>query len=172
MPKDITRTDSGFSFTGDEENEGPLRLPKADIEALGRVLEHIRHAFSEQTPTVPSGGLKPLLLAEEIYRGRRIRDDTFRDLDFSDPRWDMLLGLFIADARGQKILLSGAYGLAAAPATTGMRHLTALVESGIVRRINDESDSRSTVVCLTDEGRKKILSVLNAWGQHGSGPSG
>jgi len=118
-----------------DEVELPLRLSSEDINALGQVADRLR--ASRRTAAIPSPGNEADLLglAQSIYRLRRLRDEVFGDLTFADPRWDMLLDLFIAREKDRKITVSSACIGAAVPATTALRHLSALVRDGLVERV-------------------------------------
>lgn len=144
--------------------ELPLNIVTAEIEELGLIMDRLRiraRKSDDRLSGVP-GGL--LALAEAIYCFRRRRDDAFgRDM-FSDPRWDMLLDLFIAGERNKRISVSSVCIGASCPATTALRHLSALVRTGLVQRKSDDADGRVVWVELSDDGRAKLVGVLRSWG--------
>ena len=151
-----------------DQIELPLRLATADVEALGRILDRIRATRAKPALPSPDFSDSLLALAESIYRFRRVRDEVFGEGSFSDPRWDMLLDLFISAEKGRRVSVSSACIGAAAPATTALRHLSALVKEGLVERRRHEADARVVNVELTAEGWEKVRRVLLAWMPSGS----
>jgi len=139
----------------------PLGIPTGDIEALGRVIDVLKAGQQRRADPhlpVPSNLVE---LAETIYRFRRGRDAVFDELAFSDPSWDILLDLFIADGRGKKISVSSACIGAASPSTTAIRHMSNLVALELVRRVQSEQDARVVKVELTPKGKEKVARVLS-----------
>lgn len=141
----------------------PIALAMQDVEALVRIADGLRSG-----PT--AGAYAPYPRSEElrrlagaIYRFRRVRDDELGELMFSDPRWDMMLDLYIQEGQGRKVSVSSACVGAVAPATTALRHLGALVHHGFIERRGDPSDARVMLIELTNRGREKLERVLASW---------
>lgn len=142
----------------------PLNLVTAEIEKIGRILDGLRATIDTAEPIVePTSPSALVKLARSMYRFRRVRDEEFGSSMFHDPRWDMLLDLFIASELGRRISTSSACIASSAPSTTALRHLSALVTHGLVRRVSNGHDARSTWVELTDEGHARVASVLSRW---------
>ncbi|HZF43726.1 MAG TPA: MarR family winged helix-turn-helix transcriptional regulator [Sphingomonadaceae bacterium] len=139
----------------------PLGIPTGDIEALGRVIDRLRAGQQRRADLDLPAPSNLVELAETIYRFRRCRDAVFDELAFSDPSWDILLDLFIADGRGRKISVSSACIGAASPSTTALRYLSNLVALDLVRRVESEQDARVVNVELTPTGRRKVARVLS-----------
>lgn len=140
----------------------PLRTLTDEIEALGRLIDRLKTTRNSVIAFAPFGAGDLLAVAEMIYRFRRIRDAVFGEPLFSDPSWDMLLDLFIADQRGKEISVSSACIAAAAPSTTALRHLSNLVTIGLVQRVQCHQDARVVHVKLTSEGQDRIVRVLSS----------
>jgi hypothetical protein len=88
-----------------------------------------------------------------IYALRRKRATIFGNADlFSEPAWDILLDLFIAQGEGKDVSVSSACIGSAAPPTTGLRWLGVLTDEGLVLRENDAEDNRRVLVRLTPAG--------------------
>lgn len=144
--------------------ELPLQLPTDTIERLGVLIDELRASRSSPEPSVePSDAADLLGIAQSIYRLRRIRDDAFDNRIFADPAWDILLDLFIAAERGRRVSVSSACIGAAVPATTALRHLSALAKHGLVSRDSSESDFRVSWVALTPTGYQKMKDVLTSY---------
>lgn len=95
-----------------------------------------------------------LRIARKIYALRRKRTSIFGNADlFSEPAWDILLDLFIANAEDKDVSVSSACIGSAAPPTTGLRWLGVLTEEGLVKRENDPEDNRRVLVKLTPAGQ-------------------
>lgn len=142
----------------------PLNLVIAEIEKLGRIIEDLRSRQVDLGVAPPSGPETGLVaVARSIYRLRRIREEVFGPSLFSDPSWDILLDLYIAAEKGKKVSVSSACVASASPATTALRHLSALVKYGLVSRQNSDVDSRVVWVELTHSGHDKVTAVLSAW---------
>lgn len=144
-----------------DQIELPLDVLTAEIEKLGRIVDAIRATQATRLLDAPPDVNDELLAkAVSIYRFRRQRDDAFGQQMFADPRWDILLDLFIAGRQRRTISISSACIGACAPSTTALRHLSALVKHGLVRRESSEFDLRTHWVELTEEGRDKIERLL------------
>lgn len=152
-------------------NEGALAYETADMESLFHpladelmaVASRLRCVATAAPPalgsvtTRPSRNVRPspgsLALARMIYALRRKRATIFGNADlFSEPAWDILLDLFIAQGEGKDVSVSSACIGSAAPPTTGLRWLGVLTDEGLVLRENDAEDNRRVLVRLTPAG--------------------
>lgn len=97
----------------------------------------------------PSERCDPVAHARRILSLRRSRDDTFPDLWFGEPTWDLLLDLYVESAEGRRVSVSSACIASRVPHTTGLRHLTELIDNGHVLREPDPLDARRTYVRLS-----------------------
>jgi DNA-binding MarR family transcriptional regulator len=99
--------------------------------------------------------------ARAILALRRFRDSVFQDLGlFGEPSWNILLDLFEARARGVSVSVSGACVGSGVPATTALRYITALVESGWVIRHPHPWDNRVSLVTLSDDATERMSRIL------------
>jgi DNA-binding MarR family transcriptional regulator len=95
-----------------------------------------------------------LVFARAEARRRLDRREVFGQFDMlSDPAWDILLELYIADATGSPLYASVIGSEAEIPQSTALRWLTVLEKSGLVRRRHDVFDKRRQWVGLTPRGR-------------------
>ncbi len=78
---------------------------------------------------------------------------------FRDPAWDMLLAAFaLGSSTGLPIKsLSVSSGV---PMTTALRYIGLLTRAGLIERMHNARDRRSTLVRLTDEGRRRMTDFL------------
>lgn len=99
--------------------------------------------------------------AERIYRLRRRRDVLFGQANlFGEPAYDILLDIFVAEARGCAVSVSSACIAAAVPPTTALRHISKLVKKGLLARIPDSADRRRAYVELTPRAREALSKYL------------
>jgi DNA-binding MarR family transcriptional regulator len=68
---------------------------------------------------------------------------------FADPAWDILLELYVAELRGQKLNASVLGIEAGIPQSTALRWLALLEKMGLARRSQDVFDKRRQWVALT-----------------------
>ena len=84
-----------------------------------------------------------------VIRARRLRGRYFADHLFADPAWDMLLDLLQAEISQLRVPVSSLCIAAAVPATTALRWLKSMTDSGIFVRRADPHDGRRVFVELS-----------------------
>lgn len=104
--------------------------------------------------------------AHAMYRVRRNRDEASGDLCnlFGEPGWDIMLDLFIARRRGEKVKVSSICLDAGVASTTVLRWLDRLDSEKLIVRSSDPTDARRRLVALTDKGEEFMVSVMSALG--------
>lgn len=128
----------------------------SDIKSAADTLARCLDAIGPHVARSIDGS--PASLAGKLYKVRRKRDALFPALSI-DPSWDMLLYLYDSDRLGREVTISSACHAAAAPLTTGLRHVEALVNKGLVARRDCDIDRRRTFLDLTEVGR----TAMDAW---------
>lgn len=98
-------------------------------------------------------------LAGRIYRFRRARDRLFGPI-FGEPAWDILLDLFVMEAKGARVPVSSACIASGASHSTALRQVDELVRHGLVERVRDEQDKRRTYLMLSTHGLGKLAMVF------------
>lgn len=101
-----------------------------------------------------------LKTAYAIQKARRFRDALFPEM-FADPAWDILLDLYIAHEKQDRVSVSSACIAAAVPPTTALRWLTQMVGQKLVLRHQDENDGRRVFVSLTPEACARMEIILH-----------
>ena len=96
-------------------------------------------------PTVSSRDVR------QVIRQRRLRDELFDSELFADPAWDMLLDLYAARLDRSRVSVSSLCIAAAVPATTALRWIKTLTETGLFERKADQHDARRIFVQLSDD---------------------
>lgn len=84
-------------------------------------------------------------------RKRRAREHFFPSDLFADPAWDMLLDLYAARLEGQMVSVSSLCIAAAVPATTALRWIKTLTDSGLFEREADDKDGRRIFIAMSDK---------------------
>ena len=101
-------------------------------------------------------------LALKAYRDRRRRSTIFGDDTlFGEPAWDILLDLFVAGERGNRVAVTSACIGSGVPSTTALRWLSVLETRGLIEREYDNQDARRSFVRLTAQGRKYMVEYLS-----------
>ena len=105
----------------------------------------------------PSSRIAPVLpnpqIIRQIISNRQARARFFDTNLFADPAWDMLLDLAAAHGEGQQVSVSSLCIAAGVPATTALRWLTQMVESGVFCRVADPVDRRRVFIELSEGAR-------------------
>ena len=107
-------------------------------------------------PTPGSWSAKEI---RSLIHKRRMRDQFFAQDLFADPAWDILLDLMAARMEGKHVSVSSLCIAAAVPATTALRWITGMTESGLLERRMDPNDARRVFIELS----KNTISQLEQY---------
>jgi len=158
---------------------GALRLQAVDFLQKPLSAEEVAHAITRafalvedeataegETGSPPaSSPPRPHDLSAQHLRARYLRalvaaradrDAIFQTGLFSDPAWEMMLDLAMAEASHRPISVTSLCIASGAPATTALRRIDDLEEAGLVSRVPDARDRRRIIVHLTDLGRARM----------------
>jgi hypothetical protein len=153
---------------GEEDRIALLRLSQ-QVEAIAHSLDRMGHAsagregaafdFRQQdaepylASSLPAArpGLPDPQAVRQIIAGRQARARFFDPALFGDPAWDMLLDLTAAHGEGARVSVTSLCIAAGVPATTALRWLTQMVESGIFVRVPDPADRRRAFIALSEK---------------------
>ncbi len=83
-----------------------------------------------------------------VIRARRLRARFFDEELFADPAWDMLLDLLQAEIAQHRVPVSSLCIAAAVPATTALRWIKTMTDSGLFQRRADPHDGRRIFIEL------------------------
>ncbi|RNJ62032.1 MAG: MarR family transcriptional regulator [Porphyrobacter sp. IPPAS B-1204] len=166
---------------GEEDRVALLRLSQ-QVEAIAHSLDRMGHAsasapsafgefrrdYHSEDSGVASGfgaaravqtPLPDPQMVRQIIANRQSRAKFFDPALFGDPAWDMLLDLTAAHGEGAQVSVTSLCIAAGVPATTALRWLTQMVESGIFRRVPDPADRRRAFIALSD----KAIAAMSAY---------
>ena len=126
------------------QREPPSPFIDDHVSAAARAY-HAGPTSAYDGPTVSSRDVRT------VIRQRRLRDELFDAELFADPAWDMLLDLYAARLDRTRVSVSSLCIAAAVPATTALRWIKTLTETGLFERKADQHDARRIFVQLSDD---------------------
>lgn len=91
-----------------------------------------------------------------VLRQRRMREQFFPADLFADPAWDMLLDLYAAQLEGQPVAVSSLCIAAAVPATTALRWIKTMTDTGMFERQSDPRDARRIFIGLSPKAAQAM----------------
>jgi DNA-binding MarR family transcriptional regulator len=153
------------------ENEDDLLSHVGQLRSIARQLWRIAEGFTKSLENEAAASLDDAVpdrkkndgdpapdseqlsrLARNAYKDRRRRDRLFGPDLFAEPAWDMLLDLF-GQSIGRRNIRTRELLLASmVPATTALRWIGELEDSGLISRRPSLVDKRAHYVDLTDKG--------------------
>lgn len=98
-------------------------------------------------------------VVRQVIANRQARTRFFDAALFADPAWDMLLDLTAAHGEGAKVSVTSLCIASGVPATTALRWISQMVESGLFVRLADPDDRRRAFIALSD----KALAAMSAY---------
>lgn len=108
--------------------------------------------------------------ARQIVAGRKQRELYFDPMLFSNPAWDILLNLFVADADARPVTVLDACRGSTVPQGVALRWLCYLKQEEMVLETSDLSCDRQTLIQLSDHARLAIGAYLGSLTALGLGP--
>ncbi len=89
-------------------------------------------------------------LVRQIIARRQARARFFDAELFADPAWDMLLDLTAAHAEHGRVSVTSLCIASGVPATTALRWIRQMTDSGLFERVEDSADRRRAFITLSD----------------------
>lgn len=151
----------------DRMNHAPFNQPATSEAPLSQAsaFSEFRRDYHAPEPAVQNAlgtartGHAPLPdphAVRQIIANRQSRSRFFDSALFGDPAWDMLLDLTAAHCEGARVSVTSLCIAAAVPATTALRWITQMVESGIFVRVPDPADKRRAFIALSDKALRAM----------------
>jgi hypothetical protein len=146
--------------------KGTARLQQLS-EEVGRIANILATLSEDEAPAEsPIGDEAESALSASalraMIRARRLREQYFHAEWFADPAWDMLLDLMAARLDRQRVAVSSLCIAAAVPATTALRWIKTLTDSGLFVRTADPQDGRRVFIELSDKAAAQLGAYLRA----------
>ena len=104
-------------------------------------------------------------LVRRIIRQRQLRARFFEADLFADPAWDMLLDLTAARAEHTRVSVTSLCIASGVPPTTALRWIGQMTESGLLVRVEDETDRRRAFITLTDRAADAMARYFSELGK-------
>lgn len=149
---------------------GALRMHAVDFLQKPLIAEEVAHAIKRALSLledegsaeeqVPSASIASPNYLKALVAARADRDAIFQSGLFSDPAWDMMLDLAVAEATGRPISVTSLCIASGVPTTTALRRIDDLKDAGLVDRAPDPRDKRRILVNLTDQGRERMQAFV------------
>lgn len=92
----------------------------------------------------------------KVIAARGARAKFFDAELFADPAWDMLLDLTAAEVEKAQVSVTSLCIAAAVPATTGLRWIKQLVDTGVFVRVADPVDRRRAFIGLSESSSEAM----------------
>jgi DNA-binding MarR family transcriptional regulator len=99
-----------------------------------------------------------------------LREEVIGGDLFSDPAWDILLDLYAARDRGDRVQVTSIASIAGVPPSTGRRWAKRLVDRGLLERERDRRDQRQTFMRLTPKGEEIMTAFMVRLAEKGMPP--
>jgi response regulator RpfG family c-di-GMP phosphodiesterase len=117
--------------------------------ARDSLMARVDDAISEIEILRSNGSVDSIAL-KNILRKRETRTVLFKDFEYSEAAWDILIELTAARLEGRRLDVSGLCLLTHVSRTTAWRTIQSLVNAGMLIRIEDPDDRRRIHVELVD----------------------
>ena len=108
-------------------------------------------------------------VARDIWRTRGLRQRFLGGFQIADPVWDMLLDLYVAEARGGRVSMTDLALAAGVPRSTGVRWVNTLIGAGQLDAEEDVNDRRRVWVRLSADSRAALDAYFDAAAQAAPG---
>ncbi|WP_040464606.1 hypothetical protein [Erythrobacter sp. NAP1] len=135
--------------------KGGTGSPQSALRAHAETAEITQGTFAaSQPPSLPNSqraSMPDPQLVRRMISARQARSKFFDGELFADPAWDMLLDLTAAKAEKQQVSVTSLCIAAEVPATTALRWIKQLVDTGVFLRVADPSDRRRAFIALSDQ---------------------
>lgn len=143
---------------------GELRRLVGSLLALTERLpdQHDQTLFFQAPANIRQTDAELAAFARRTVECRMVRKQHLPEDMFAEGGWNIMLDAFICEHRGDNVAVTDACLASDVPSTTALRHLSLLIERGLIQKAPDPKDSRRAFVMLTPAGRNAIRAVLSA----------
>ena len=138
-----------FPLAEDYGSNRPTNGPVSFSPAMRDTARHYRTEADLALYARPQPDEGPSAPVRRMLRQRRMREQFFPADLFADPAWDMLLDLYAAQLEGQPVAVSSLCIAAAVPATTALRWIKTMTDTGLFERHADPRDGRRIFIGLS-----------------------
>lgn len=133
-----------------EQQEAPLHQTALKTSRLAQ-------ACSQSSDTTNQG---LAAVASRLLREYDDRQLLFPAGLFADPAWNILLDLYVHQAKNRMVSVTSACIASRVPPTTGLRWIGRLEECGLIDRFADPKDARKVCLRLTRTATEALTTYL------------
>jgi DNA-binding MarR family transcriptional regulator len=146
--------------------------PKIELSLTAEEADLARHLLLRLLKGDLNSGSTSTLheIAGRIWEARQERRNFFPTDLFADPAWDMVLALYCAEGRGERMSVTALGYSVGLAQTTALRWIGMLTDAGLVERLPDDHDRRRYFMKLTAAASEKISSWLISVGSRLGSP--
>ena len=101
-------------------------------------------------------GERAIKRAAAMVATRERRKKFFNASMFGEPAWDVLLALYLAEARGERTNINTLTQSSGAAPTTALRWMNYLENHQLISREEHPTDVRASIVRLTDKAQRAL----------------
>lgn len=120
----------------------------------------VRHEAAARAADSATDVAADVALARTLYASRSRGNRIFGAHILSDPKFEMLLDLFVSEYDGRHVSVSDLCLAADVPQTTGLRYIEKLETAGFVRRSPDPGDGRRWWIEATDRALSGVTHLM------------
>ena len=124
---------------------------------LAGAAAHVAAAPDVNAQTVDVAGT-----IERLIRLRRSRASFFSQALFSEPAWEILLVLALAETRYHRLTVSKLCARVDAPATTALRWIKLMTAEGLLVRRDDATDKRRKYIRLSAGAHARMVDYCSS----------
>ena len=142
----------------------PIRMTNEELDYLATAVRHARATSLSNTRAMEPISVRHATArdrAASLLALRKRREDALGADLFAEPAWDILLDLFVRYIDRTKTSTTSAALAARVPLSTALRHVSILVQKGLVRQTVSTTDLRLQYVSMSDAGVAHMLSLLS-----------
>ena len=103
-----------------------------------------------------------LRAARSELERRKLRKRFLPTEWFAEGAWNIMIDLFENEQSGTEVCVTSACIAAEVPATTALRNIAQLIESGMVQKLPDPKDQRRAFLRLSHKGSRVMRDVLSS----------
>lgn len=136
----------------------------SDITTPAEQLRQLSDVILDIADTLESSQHGPGELAKQVrstIAARSGRQSIISGDVFSDPAWDILLALFLANVEGRHMSVTDLCAAASVPTSTALRWIALLEKQGAIVRTANTEDARKANLGLSGEHAQRMRLFFN-----------
>jgi len=140
-----------------------VELTPQDLDDAARLLSIIVKARAPVGSVIRGSGEcgeRAVERATAMVATRERRKKFFNASMFGEPAWDVLLALYLAEARGLRTNVNTLTQSSGVAPTTALRWMDYLENQQLISREKNPTDARASIVRLTDKAQQALEAYL------------